>query len=89
MKRAMCLWSLVQDVRYGLPMLRKSPSFSAVAILTIALGIEPTTAIFSVVAATLWQPLPYKQPEQFVSIEDDLPGVSAHDVGMNEPERPE
>jgi len=78
--------NLAQDARYGLRMLRKSPGFSAVAVLTIALGIGATTAIFSVVDATLLHPLPYPQPEQLVSIEDDLPGVGAQDVGMSQPE---
>ena len=73
-------------MRFSLRVLRKSPGFSAVAILTIALGIGATTAIFSVVDATLLRPLPYPQPEQLVSIEDDLRGVGAQDVGMSEPE---
>ncbi len=82
------LWweHLLQDVRFALRMLRNSPSFSAVAILTIALGIGATTAIFSVVDATLLHPLPYPQPEQLVSVVDDLAGLGAHDVGLNEPE---
>ena len=80
------LENLWQDARYGLRMLRKSRGFSAVAILTMALGIGATTAIFSVVDATLLRPLPYPEPEQLVSIEDDLSGVGARDVGMSEPE---
>ncbi len=74
------------DIRFGLRMLRKSPGFTAIAALTIALGIGATTAIFSVVDATLLHTLPYPQPGQLVSVEDDLPGVGAQDAGMSEPE---
>jgi predicted permease len=80
------LENLAQDVRYGLRMLRKSPGFTAIVVLTIALGIGATTAIFGVVDAALLHPLPFPQPEQLVSIEDDLGGVGARDVGMSEPE---
>src|SRR5215471_8336733 len=77
------LWSIWQDVRYGFRFLRKSRGFAAVAILTLALGIGATTAIFSVVDATLLHPLPYAHPEQLVRIHDDLPGVGSQDVGMS------
>src|SRR5881296_349864 len=50
------------------------------------LDIGATTAIFSVVDATLLTPLPYPKSEQLVSIQDNFPGVSAQDVGLSEPE---
>jgi predicted permease len=77
---------LVQDLRFGLRALRKSPSFTAVALMTIALGIGGTTAIFSVVDATLLRPLPYPQSQQLVSLRGDFPVVGAQDVGLSEPE---
>ena len=67
-------------------MFRKSSAVTAIAILTMALGIGATTAIFSVVEATLLRPLPYAQPEQLVSIQADLPGLGANDVGISQPE---
>ena len=61
------LESVVQDVRYGVRSLIKNPGFAAVAILTLALGIGASTAIFSVVNAVLIRPLPYKNREQLVA----------------------
>ena len=76
----------VSDLRYGARLLRRSPTFTVAATLTMALGIGATTAIFSVVDATLLRPLPYPDPDQLVTIIDDLPGVGATDVGLSEPE---
>jgi predicted permease len=77
---------LMQDSRYAVRIFAKSPGFAAVTILTMALGIGATTAIFSLVDATLIHPLPYPQAEQLVRLEDDLRGVGASDVGMSIPE---
>jgi predicted permease len=77
---------LIQDMHFGLRMLRKSPGFAATIMLTIALGVGATTAIFTVVDSTLLQPLPYSHAEQLVSIQFDLPGIGARDIGMSQPE---
>jgi predicted permease len=78
--------TLIQDVRFSFRMLRKSPGFTLVVVLTMAVGIGATTAIFSVVDSTLLHPLPYSHPEQLVQVVDDLPGAGAKDVGMSVPE---
>jgi predicted permease len=78
--------NLLFDLRYALRMLVKSPGFSLIAIATIALGIGATTAIYSVIDATLLHPLPYPHPSELVRIEADFPGVGAHNVGISIPE---
>jgi putative ABC transport system permease protein len=67
--------SLLSDIRYGLRLLRRTPGFVGLAVITLALGIGATTAVFSLVNAVLLRDLPYHDPERLVFLYEPLPGI--------------
>src|SRR4051794_7061910 len=78
--------ALLQDIRYTLRTIRKSPGFTTVVILTLGLGIGANTAIFSLVDAVLLRPLPFHDAGQLVRVVDNLRGAGLRDIGMSQPE---
>jgi predicted permease len=74
------LETLITDVRYGIRMMLRTPGFTIVAILTLALGIGANTAIFSVVNGVLLNPLPFPQPEQLVTLSESKPNFATGSI---------
>src|SRR5215467_3560903 len=67
-KRLQAMTNIAQDIRYALRNLRKSPAFAAIAVITLALGIGANTAIFTVVNAVFFHPIPVKDPARLVQL---------------------
>ncbi|HXE14314.1 MAG TPA: ABC transporter permease, partial [Bryobacteraceae bacterium] len=72
--------TLRNDLRFGFRMIRKSPGFAAVAIITLALGIGANTAIFSFVDCVLLKSLPYPHPERIVNVWEKPPGYDRNSI---------
>ena len=79
------LEELATDVRYGLRLLRRNRGFAAVAILTLALGVGANAAVFSVVNATLLQPLPFADPERLVAVFETARRIEVERRGVSYP----
>jgi len=80
------LETIFRDVRFGARTLRKNPGFTAVAILTLALGIGANTAIFGVIESQLWRPLPFADSESVYDLDTTPPGNSTNWFGVSGPQ---
>ena len=78
--------TFLQDLKYALRILKKNPAFTAVAILTLAVGIGANSAIFSVLNSVLLRPLPYRQPDQLVRVYSEFPTMKLQKFWLSPPE---
>src|SRR5437773_6900820 len=77
MRRVSYLEDFLQDVRYGLRQLRRSPGFTVVAVVTLALGIGATTAIFTIIQALLLRWLPVPNPQELLQVNITINGITS------------
>ncbi|HEU4937349.1 MAG TPA: ABC transporter permease, partial [Vicinamibacterales bacterium] len=78
--------SLIRDLRHGLRRIIATPGFTAIAVLTLALGIGANVAIFTVVNAVLIRPLPFPNPDRLVRIAADARATNGRNIGISKPE---
>src|ERR1043166_7783962 len=78
--------ALLHDIRYGLRRVVSAPGFTAIAMLTLALGIGANVAIFTVVNAVLIRPLPFPNPDRLVRVAADARATGGRNIGISKPE---
>ncbi len=85
--RGMTLWdALTQDVKFGFRTLRRSPGYTAAAVLILGLGIGANTSIFSVIVGVLLKPLPFRNGNELVLVQQSLPQQQNRPLGVAIPE---
>lgn len=77
---------MIQDLRYAVRSLVKTPGFTAVAVITVALAIAANTAVFSLVNALLIRPLPFKDPQKLVLLFEKFSGMGLDQIPVSVPE---